>query len=409
VQNHDQPADEVHRGQRAAINLAGVHHDAIGRGQEIATPDHLVPSRLMTVSLGLLASAARPLKNPARVRLHVGTAELIASVVLLDRDRLEPGQSAAAQLFLNEPAVTTWGQPFVVREESPMVTVGGGQVLDPRARKLARNQPATIEWLDRLASADPLGRASAATYLAGLDEWRPDDLVCSAGLDDPTGAVAELLRRGDLQDLAISPSRTLRVHRQALADAFSRIEAVLEKEHDEFPLRAMLDRSRLANRVGYLGNDATVEAVLKAMAGAGRLRVTERGVALPGRGPQLTNNEQKLVGQIIEGYRSAGYHPPSVEEVRAKAAKNQESVPQLIALAAVEGQLVQIEPGFYLHADVEAQLRTTLAERLAVGGMTVSQIREILGVSRRYAVPLCEYLDRIGFTRRDGDLRRLAQ
>ncbi|HUY32351.1 MAG TPA: selenocysteine-specific translation elongation factor [Pirellulales bacterium] len=409
LQNHDRPADEVHRGQRAAINLVGVHHDQIGRGQELASPGFLLPSRLITVGLGLLDGAERPLKNRARVRCHVGTAELIASVVLLDRDRLEPGQSGHAQFFLSDPAVTTWGQPFVVRGESPVVTLGGGQVLDPHAPKLARHQPAVIERLEQLASDDPIERGSAALYFIGLRDWQLHDLTRAAGVDDPQAAADELARRGDLQDLVVSPSRTLRVHRLALADLFGRIEAVLEKEHEEFPLRAMLDRSRLANRIGYLGGDAVVASVLAAMARSGRLRVSERGVALPGRGPQLSHNEQKLLGQIIDRYRAAGYHPPTVEEVRAQAAKNQQVVPQLIALASAEGQLVEIEPGFFLHAEVEAELRRTLADRLAEGGMTVSQIRELLGVSRKYAVPLCEYLDRIGFTRRDGDLRSLAR
>jgi selenocysteine-specific elongation factor len=408
LQNHDRPADEVHRGQRAAINLAGVHHDDIRRGQELASPGYLVPSRLATVWLNLLDSAERPLKNRSRVRCHVGTAELLASLVLLDRDRLEPGQRCPAQLFLSEPAVTTWGQPFVVRSESPVVTIGGGQVLDPHAPKLARNSADVLERLELLASSDPVERVSGALYFAGLNDWRLHDLVRSAAVDDPQAALDELARRGDLQDLAVSPSRTLRVHRLALADVFARIESVLKKEHDEFPLRAMLDRSRLANRVGYLGNDALVEALLAAMARAGRLRISQRGVALPGHGPQLTNNEQKLVGQIIDTYRAGGFHPPMVDEVRAQTAKNREVVPQLIALAAAEGQLVEIEPGFYLHAEAEAQLRRTMSEHLAEAGLTVSQIREILGVSRRYAVPLCEYLDRVGFTRREGDLRFLA-
>jgi len=409
LQNHDRAADEVHRGQRAAINLAGVHHDDIQRGQELSSPGYLVPSRLITVGLQLLEGIERPLKNRARVRCHVGTAELIASVVLLDRERLEPGRSTYAQLFLSEPAVTTWGQPFVVRAESPVTTIGGGQVLDPRAPKLSRNQPALIERLRQLASVDAIERVSAALYFIGLEGWQLQDLVRSAGVDDPQAAADELVRRGDLHDLNVSPSRKLSVHRLALDDLFGRIEVLLEKEHERFPLRAMLDRSRLASRIGYLGSDAVIAAVLAAMTRTGRLRVTERGVALPGRGPQLSHNEQKLTEWIIESYRAAGYHPPTVEEIRTQAAKNQQVVPQLIALAATGGELIEVEAGLYLHADVETELRRTLAERLDEGGLTVSQIREILGVSRKYAVPLCEYLDRIGFTRRDGDLRRLAQ
>ena len=109
---------------------------------------------------------------------------------------------------------------------------------------------------------------------------------------------------------------------------------------------------------------------------------------------------------MIDAIRAAGYQSPSVDELRAQAVRNQQSAPQLLALAAAEGQLVEISPGYYIHAETEQRLRRALDEALAGGqGLTVSQIRELLAVSRKFAVPLCEHLDRIGFTRREGDLR----
>ncbi|HEX7447583.1 MAG TPA: selenocysteine-specific translation elongation factor [Pirellulales bacterium] len=409
LQNHDRPAEEVHRGQRAAINLAGVHHDQIVRGQELASPGYLRPSRLLSARVSLLPTAERPLKHRARIRCHVGTAELIASLSLLDRDRLQPGETAFAQILLGEPAATVWGQPLVIRSESPVITLGGGAVLDPHAPRLRRNEPAALDRLAELASADPVTRAAAALYFTGLGEWHPRDLARTAGVNDATAAIDELTRRGDLVDLKLSPSRALRVARRALDEIFDRIEAVLVKEHEEFPLRTMLDRSRLVNRIGYLGPDAVIDAVLAAMSRAGRLRTGERGVALPGRGPQLSNNEQKLLSQIIETYRQAAYQPPSIDEVRSQATKNQQVVAQLIALAAAEGELVEIAAGLYLHAEHEQRMRATLAEPLKGGdGLTVSQIRELLTTSRKYAVPICEYLDRTGFTRRVGDKRVLG-
>jgi selenocysteine-specific elongation factor len=409
LQNHDAPTDEVHRGQRAAINLAGVRHDEIVRGEELASPGHLAASRLLSVKLNLVKTAERPLKNRTRVRCHLGTAELLASVVLLDCDRLLPGEAALAQLFLSEPAAAVWGQPLVIRSESPVETIGGGVVLDPHPPKLARDDSETLERLAELASDDPSVRALAAVYFFGLAEWRADDLSRSAGVDDAEPFIADSIRRGDIVELTVSPTRKLRVHRLALEQLYRRIERLLDKEHQKYPLRAMLDRAPLATRLDYLGSDALVEAVLAAMQRAGRLKATDRGVALPGRGPQLTQSEQRLVSWIIESYRAAGFQPPTVDELRAQTAKNQQAVPQLVALAAAEGHLVEAAPGLYLHAESERKLREMLAEPLAgEHGLTVSQIRDLLGVSRKHAVPWCEYLDRIGFTRRDGDLRRLA-
>ncbi|HEV7225517.1 MAG TPA: selenocysteine-specific translation elongation factor, partial [Pirellulales bacterium] len=236
LQNHDAPAEEVRRGQRAAINLAGVHHDEIRRGQELAAPGHLAPARLLSVQLNLLNSAERPLKHRSRVRCHLGTAELMASVVLVDRERLAPGETAAAQLFLSEPAVAVWGQPLVIRSESPLETIGGGRVLDPRAPKLARRQGEALARLAELAADDSLARASAAIYFFGVGEWTPGDLSRSAGVDDPDATVAELLHRGDLQELRLSAGRTLLVHRLVLEELFGRVESLLEKEHQRFPL-----------------------------------------------------------------------------------------------------------------------------------------------------------------------------
>ena len=417
IQNHDRSVEAAHRGQRAAINLVGIRHAEIRRGQELATPGHLIPSRLLSVQLSLLPSAPRPLKHRARVRLHVGTAELICSVMLLDRDRLEAGQTAPVQLMLSEPAVTTWRQPLVVRSESPVVTIGGGHVLEPDAARAPRNDEQTLEMMEKLLDDEPIERASAALYFAGLRDWRPADLSRTAGIDD-VAAVGDALReRGDLQEISLSPTRTFRLHALVLEQLCRRVEAALAKLHEEFPLQSMLDYSRLVRRFAYLdvyvGSDAMVRAlvgaVIQRMKKAKRVKVTERGIALAGRGPQLSANEQRLVDQIIADFREAGFQPPSVKQIQAKATRNQASVPQLVELAVAEGHLVKIAADFYLHSDSERQVREILDEQLSGGeGMTLSQIREILGTTRKYAVPLCEYLDREGFTRREGDLRVLA-
>lgn len=409
VQNHDRPAEEVHRGQRAAINLAGVKHDEIERGQELASPGLLVPSKLMTVRFYLLPENRRPLKNRTRARFHLGTAEVMASVILLDADQVEPGTWATAQVFLSDHLVATWGQPFVLRSESPVTTIGGGQVLDPTAPKLTRRDPRALEQLKLLASEDPLERASAAFYFNGLRGWSPRDLSRGAAVDDFDAALEHLRQEGNLRELKLSPTRTLRVHRLALEEIFERIEKSLAKLHEQFPLEPVMDRSRLAARFQYLGDDALVQALLQEMDKERRVRLTERGIALAGHGPQLSKNEMRLLEDIIEKFRQAGVQPPTVAEIQSATTRNQAAVPQLVALAAAQGDLIQISDDFYLHAECEQQVRKRLTEELAGGeGLTMSQIRELFETTRKYAVPLCEYLDRVGFTKREGDVRVLA-
>ncbi len=409
LQNHDRTVDEVHRGQRAAINLAGVHHNDIVRGQELTTPGHLVPSRLLTAQISLLKSAPKPLRSRARVRLHVGTAELLASVRLLDRDRLERGESAPAQFFLSEPAVTTWRQPFVVRSESPVVTIGGGHVLDPNAERIRKPSPTVLNLVNDLQSPQPLARASAALFFAGLRDWQPTDLARTAGIENSDGIPAQLAQQGDLKEVRLSPTRTLRLHRLVFDELCNRIASALTKMHEHNPLQSAFDRQKLASGFDYLGDDALINAVLESMHADKRIKLTPKTVSLAGHGPQLSQNEQKLLTQIIEQFRAAGLAPPTTQQCQQAATKNRESVPQLIALAVNNGDLVEVGPDMYFHSETMADIRHTLEKRLAgSNGLTMSELREALGTTRKYAVPLCEYFDRVGFTKRQGDLRVLA-
>jgi len=408
LQNHDRAVESVHRGQRAAINLAGIHHDETRRGQELCSAGHLVPSRLMTVKLSLLAGTTRPLKDRTRVRVHVGTAELLASVRLLGGGALEPGTTGLAQLFLSEPGVAVWAQPFVVRSESPVETIGGGHVLDPHAERIRRADDEVLRLVEQLSASDPHLRASAALYFGGFRNWKPSDLTRTADVEDVVEAVEFLRDRGDLLTIVISPSRSLQVHRLILSRLCDRIEAVLMKLHARHPLSSSLDRKLVMHAFDYLSEEAILLAALRELQAAGRIKFGEKGVSLVGQGPKLSQNEQKLLVQLVEALRAAGTQPPSVKEFQQQTVRNQDSIPQLLALAAANGELVEISAEFYLHADVDRHCRELLTTKLVQGGLTMSQIREVLNTTRKYAVPYCEFLDRIGFTKRQGDLRVLA-
>jgi len=409
LQNHDRTVESVHRGQRAAINLAGVHHDETRRGQELCSAGHLVPSRLLTAEISLLSTTHRPLKDRTRARIHVGTAEVLASLRLLDRDQLEPGESCPVQLFLSEEAVTVWSQPFVVRSESPIATIGGGRVLDPNAERIRRADEEILKMVRKLSSRDMDERASAALYYAGLRDWKADDLSRTAGIEDTVAAAEHLRESGDLLEIDISPTRAIRLHRLVLDRLCKRIEAALDNLHERYPLRSVIDRNEVGKLFRYLSDDVLLTTALKQMQADKRVKFGAKGVALVGRGPKLSQNEQKLLAQLIEKLRGAGMQPPSVTECQKSATKNQDSVPQLLSLAAANGELVELSSEFYLHADVDQQARDCLRSEFENNtGLTMSQIREILETTRKYAVPYCEYLDRIGFTQRDGDVRVLA-
>lgn len=409
LQNHDRKTDSVHSGQRAAVNLVGVHHHDVKRGQEIAEDGFLNPSQLVTVQLEVLPHATRPLKNRSRVRLHLGTNETMANVVLLQGSELAPGMSGPAQLFLADPIVSSWNQAFVIRSESPVTTIGGGRVLVPAADKLKRAGETAIASLEQLEQGDDLQRAAAAVYFAGMQPWTMADLSRLAGIDDARGICEQLIADGELIELKINAQRHLIWHKDTLEELSRRIESSLSKMHDREPLRSTVDRSRLTNQLKYCVDGATLDHVVKRLAKAKRVRLTDRGIGLAGRGPQLSKSEALLLTQLIDKFKAAGFQPPTIKECEASALKNKASVASLVSLAANEGDLVEVSSDFYLHRDVEQELRDKLTQAITQeGGLTLSQIRELMNTSRKYAVPMCEYLDRIGFTKRQGDLRVLA-
>jgi selenocysteine-specific elongation factor len=266
-----------------------------------------------------------------------------------------------------------------------------------------------VSRLPGLHDSDPLRRSAAALYFNGLRPWREEDLVRLAGIDDPRRVMGQLKDEGLLVELTVSPTRSLLVHRDVLDEVFARIESALTQAHDAMPLAVAFPRSRIMRRLEYLGDAALRRALLEALGRTGRIQLTEAGMSLEGRGPKLSKNEQQLLEALLERFQEAGFQPPTAEEITAAATTNRDVVPLLLQLAAAQERLVEIASGVYLSAEHEVQLRQMLVPRLRdEGGLTVSQIRDLLGTTRKFAVPICGYLDRIGFTRREGDLRVLA-
>mgnify|MGYP001204755180 CR=1 FL=1 len=407
LQNHDDEVQQVQRGQRAAVNLAGVHHGDIRRGQELASPGHLQADTLVTARLEMLPQVIRPLKDRAAVRLHLGTAEINCSVKLLDKEKLEPGQEGLVQFYLREPAVSVWGQPFVIRTESPMVTIGGGTILDPAATKLRVIDDEVLKQVHLLDSKDPLERASAACFVTGLKELTASQLPWRTGLYDNT-LLDQLVETGTLWEIPVSPSRTERIHVRALDRFWDRMESALNKMHDAEPLRTRFERDRFLSHFDYVDNQTLLRAMLKRFSRQDLIVLEERTIGLKGRGPKLSRNEQNLLGDLVSQYQQAGLETPTVTQLTKAAPRLQSAVPELIALAAVNGDLIQVSDEYFLHVETDGKIRDQLASSMADGkGLAMSDIRDILKTSRKYAVPLCEYLDRADFTRRDGDLRYL--
>ena len=411
LENHGHETDLVERGQRAAINLSGAHHREIERGHEIATPGYLASSKLLTVELQVLEDSPRAVKHRSRQRLYLGTQEVMAVVALLEHSAIEPGHRGLAQFHCAQPTTSAAGQPFVVRAESPLATIGGGRVLQARASRITRRQPERIERLRDLSSAKDKLRAAAAIYFYGTKEWTHLDLCRDARLDlARCGAIVEqLTHSGTLIELAVKPRRTWRIHRDVVEQAERRVIQLVKKLHAASELRTAIVRERVMALHGSDQNAQVTEAVIDRLLERGLLGGDHHHIALAGYAPRLSAAQSRLRQQTLAALDEAGLKPPTPAELARATATDEGRVRQILSLCADEGELVSLDGEFYLHRDVEASMRDRLRERLEQdGGMTVSQIKDLLGTTRKFAVPICEHLDRIGFTRREGDVRVLC-
>jgi selenocysteine-specific elongation factor len=410
LHNHDRPAEEVHRGQRSAINLAGVAHEQVQRGQELATPGYLVPSRVLTVRLNTLRDNRRPIKHRLQVRLHIGTAEAMATVSLLDCDHVDAGQWAMAQLFLEDPVTAVWGQPFVLRDSSAEHTLGGGQVLQPAAGKIRRRHIEVLERVEKLWSDKPAVRAEVVAWFGGFRGATPADFVRGAGLGPAqvNPILQQLQTDGKVVEVTAGGKKVL-LHADRVAEIEERLLDVLGRLHEANPLVTTHDRPSVLSHLDYVGDEGVLQGVTDRLLKTKKLVGDGKRIARADFKPRLSANQRKLKDQILDATKAAGFQPPDPAGFAAKAGGNAASLKDIYEVAVAEGLLVRVTDDIYLHGDVAADMRAKLRDKLAGGaGATVAEIRDLLGTTRKYAIPLCEYLDRVGLTRRDGDLRYWA-
>jgi selenocysteine-specific elongation factor len=411
IQTHGRDAETVERGQRAALNLTGAHHTEIGRGDVLATPGFLKASRRLTARVDVLADSPWPLRHRGRVRLHVGTAEVMARVLLLRGTVVAPGASGLAQIACDEPVAAVARQPFVLRAESPVRTIGGGRVLQPAASRIARRRTDLHEHVLRLDDDDETARAAAAVLFHGAAPATDLDLCRDADIaPDRVAAVrAGLEADGVVVTLAPGTRHERRVHRDFLAAAGARVLDRLRRLHAAAPLEMTVPVRRLGARLPSLEPEV-LAAVLAWLRETGRVAGDERAVALPDFRPALSEAQTRLLATVLERYQSARFGPPDPGEIAESAGVTAETIRPIIELCVGQRELAHVHGSLYLHREWEHELRRIVTDRLADGsGCTVSEIKDLLGTSRKYAVPLCEYLDRVGVTKRKDDLRVLAR
>jgi selenocysteine-specific elongation factor len=412
LHRHDQAVDLLTRGSRGAVNLVGVHHGELSRGEELAAPGYLHATRILSVEVASSRDAICPLRHRGRYRLHLGTSDVAATLALLEGNDLAPGARQLGQFFLARPVVAVYGQPCVVRQESPPATLGGGRVLQPQGSRIRRRDRAAVARLNRLRSTDPIERLAAALAFLGLRPWSERRLSAQTGLsiDQVVPTLDQLTATGALVDVPIGPRRSTRILAEFVADLEDRVLRALARLHAARPRLSSIPRTHVSAELPDLGSEALVSGIVDRLRSRGDVIVDSRTVSLKGHEPRLSQGERRLKSEILESIREGGTSPPETSDLASSAGARASVVPDLLALLRDEQKLVEISSSLYLEFDVAAELRRRVVERLSSGTtMTMADLRDLLGTTRKYAVPIGEYLDRIGLTRREGDVRKLGQ
>jgi selenocysteine-specific elongation factor len=392
-------------GQRTAVNLSGIEHTAIYRGMVLAAPRRFRKTRRIDARLELLENAPR-LKNRARVHFHAGTVESVAEVLLHEKTEFFPGESASVQLRLASDVVVVQGDRYIVRQFSPVITIGGGEVLDPLARRPARKDTGRGKFLETLkrGSREEILHAMVERNILGLGM---EDIVQRTGWLEPEvhAAAQKLEKAGSIRVVNAEP--LLLLSETLLQEIAQKLLVRVEAFHRQNPLLPGIPREELRSSIGKRVRAETFRAALGELAKQNKVLTQGELVKKPGREITLTPEEARAKEQIVQAFASTGLAVPSVKEVLARLAIENRRAEKILEILLREKVLTRVSPELIFHRDALARLPGLLENYKKSKGekIGVPSFKELTGVTRKYAIPLLEYLDRQRLTRRVGDER----
>jgi selenocysteine-specific elongation factor len=407
LQVHNASVPEAVAGQRTAINLQGIDKVELERGDVLGHPGEFTPTFMLDAVLQHLADAPRPLRHRARVRLHVGTSEIMGRVVLLDRDDLAPGDEAYVQLRLEEPAIVLPRDRFVIRSYSPVQTIGGGMVLDTQPAKHRRGEAGLADHFQLLAAGSPeevfAHHLKQATHQGlRLAEFLPRTELSEARLRQ----VATTLQRAG-RARAVNVDMGWYLHADALDTLTRELRRHLEIYHRQNPLKPNISIEELRAKVRALGERVCLMA-LEELRRQGAVIVERDRVRLATHQVALDDTRERILNELEAEFLAAGFQPPRVEDLFARLNIGKGHDKALLQVLLDQGRAVRLKENIIFHRTNLAQAESLLVQFLrAHREITPIEFKDLLGISRKYAIPMLEYFDGQKITIRVGDKRIL--
>jgi selenocysteine-specific elongation factor len=411
LQVHGAGVGAAGAGQRTAVNLGGVEAASVERGMLLAPVGRLIPTQMFDARVEVLKSASRAVRTRQRVRVHLGTAEVLARVAVLEEaGEIAPGASGLAQLRLESPVAALPGERFIIRSYSPQRTIAGGEILDAHAARHRRREHEKARTrLSALSGADRAGRLSFFVESAGEAGARRAELAARTGWRDEVldAALVEALGRG-----LVVESEGVAVGREVFERLARRASEEVEAHHARDPLSRGMARETLREQVFARAAPEVFRAALKEAEERGEL-VPERELVRSSRHSlELSPADAELRDRLENIYRDAGLEAPTLEDALGRAGgpgSRPEHLRKILRLLLDAGALVRVREDLLFHREALERLVAALGDYAARHEperlIDVAAFKELSGVSRKYAIPLLEHFDRTRVTRRAGDRR----
>jgi selenocysteine-specific elongation factor len=408
IQSQGKNIEEAAAGQRTALNLANISVDEVSRGDILATPDTLKPSRILLSKLKILSNSTMPLKNNDRVHVHIGTADLISRIMLLDAAEIESGKEGYAVLRLESGTAARSRDRFILRQYSPLMTIGGGIILDPSPAEKYRKRSELLE------------------IALSLDSSELNDLIPGFLDQEPFSGIAEISVRLNHPQNEISRSlkklidsgnvillQTGNVEKYCTASFFKQIMELAKTElnrfHQKKPLKAGMSQEEILSKIGK--NHSSAYLIIQKAMEDRLIAVPLPGLlSLPDFSIHLTDDQEIKINNIRTLLRDSHLNPPSPEEISQKLAVPEDDVHVFLDFLADRGEILSVEKEIFFSKECITEAKEKLIYLFRhKESLTVSEIRQAFGSSRKYTVPLLVYFDSIGLTLRKEDVRFAGQ
>ncbi len=407
IQVHSQDVEEIKSGFRTALNLQSIEKDEIERGDVIATPYTLKPSYLLDLEFRYLESAERPLKYKSPVRLHIGTSEVLGHI-FFPKEQIEPGEKLCIQIRLSSPIAVLRGDRYVLRSYSPVRTIGGGVVLNPIPKKRKRHKKDHWEELNFLSQIDD--KEVIYYYLSKAQNGLTlNDIGLRSGV---WANRLESILRGliDSNKVIFIDELGKYFSSKVIETLNNKLVNILSDYHSNHPLDLGMDKEELRSKSeSYISDNKLFSVLLSDLIKKGVIEKEKELLRIKGFSPKLSSSEQRLYDDIEALYRESGLKPPLEKELVKKFNKDSNELKKIIELLLRRSVIVKIKEGFYIHKNALTEIK----EKLFIYFKThqeigVPEFRDLTGgISRKYLIPLLEYLDSQKITIRVGDKRRL--